>query len=343
MSIGDIIPSVSLNAKQVGQQNCFDAWREEVRPFYDVEPLSSTSDGKEKVNAWLLDQLIFSEVEFSHQSFSHRATHIENANYLSLQIYQRGSTRGVFANTPLEMAPGEVHLFDFSREFHSLAEASVVSGVVVSHEAIGYDPARHPAHMCFPSNTPVGRFLTKTFFALFEQLPSLQKDEGRAMAEGFCGLLNGLLTPRSSSEVDSRRLRAERRVEMHSYIDRHLGDMDLGVEHLVGVFGASRASIYRDFAEAGGVARFITNRRLDRIFHQLLSASPARGLVQEVARRWGFDDTGHFSRLFRQRFGTPPSVVLSISEGTRMHNAGIPPNDALGARKANLGLWLKGL
>jgi len=337
------IPSVRLDAQLVGKRHCYDAWREEIRPFYDVEPFSAAANGQEQVKAWLLDDLIFSEVAFSHQSFSHNARHASNANYLSLQVYRRGAMRGAIADTPLEVRPGEVHIFDFSREFHSVAEASAVAGAVVAHEAVGYDPGQHPAHMKFSSDSAVGRFLADTFFALMGQLPSLQKADANAVAEGFCGLIRGLLAAASRKGTPNRRFQAERRAEMRSYLDRHLADTALSAERLCKEFGASRASIYRDFAEAGGVARYITQRRLDRIFHQLLSTSPARGRVQEVAGRWGFDDPGHFSRLFRQRFGVPPSVVLGSGDNAvkpgRWHarSASYPDRDA------SLGRWLKAI
>lgn len=343
MTGGQLIPTVRLDAQLLGTRHCYDAWREEIRPIYDVDPFSEAPGGEEKVKAWLLGDLIFSEVAFSHQSFSHNAGHASNAHYLSLQVYRRGGMRGTFADMPFEVAPGEVHIFDFSRKFHSVAEASAVAGAVFSHEAVGYDPGRHPAHMRFSSSSAVGRFLADTFFALMGQLPSLQKADANAVAEGFCGMIRGLLTAASPEGTPNRRFQAERRAEMRSYLERHLADTELSAERLCREFGASRASIYRDFAEAGGVARYITQRRLDRIFHQLLSTSPARGRVQEVASRWGFDDPGHFSRLFRQRFGVPPSVVLGSGD-----NAAKPSRwQALSAndpdRDASLGRWLKAI
>lgn len=340
---GSQIPSVRLDAQLVGERHCYDAWREEVRPIYDVEPFSGAANGQEQVQAWLLDDLIFSEVGFSHQSFSHNARHASNANYLSLQVYRRGAMRGTIADTPLEVMPGEVHIFDFSREFHSVAEASAVAGAVVSHEAVGYDPGQHPAHMKFSSSSAIGRFLAETFFALMGQLPGLQKADAKAVSEGFCGLIRGLLTAASPEATPNRRFQAERRAEMRSYLERHLADAELSAERLCKEFGASRASIYRDFAEAGGVARYITQRRLDRIFHQLLSTSPARGRIQEVASRWGFDDPGHFSRLFRQRFGVPPSVVLgsgdTAAKPSRWQTLSANHLD----RDASLGRWLKAM
>jgi AraC-like DNA-binding protein len=58
--------------------------------------------------------------------------------------------------------------------------------------------------------------------------------------------------------------------------------------------------------------------------------------VQEIAARWGFDDPGYFSRLFRRRFGISPSAALG--------RAGRSLSRQLPVRNGqNLGGWLKAI
>lgn len=325
----------------VGQRHCFDAWREAVRPFYDVEPLSEAPDGQENVKAWLVDNLIFTDVAFSPQSFSHHASHAENAGYLSLQIYRDGDCRGVAADQTFRMRPGEIHLFDFSREFYSVAEQSTVAGLVIPHDVVGYDPGRHPAHIEFSSATTAGGFLIDSLMALLSRLPELRPDEASGLADGFCDLLRRHALPGSVDEPNMRRRRTERRADMRSYIERHLENPDLSVEQLCRAFRASVPTVYRDFADTGGVARYIAARRLDRAFRELLSASPLRGEVQAIASRCGFDDPGHFSRLFRQRFGVPPSTVLSLGQAKNTPVAGWLLAGATALGEPSMGDWLK--
>ncbi len=337
------IPSVQLDATLVGRRSCFDAWREAVRPFFDVEPLSETADGKESAKAWLVNDLIFTEVAFSPQSFRHYLKSSDDPAYLSLQIYTGGSCRGIVGDIPFELVPGEVQIFDFSREFCSLAEESSVVGAVVPHDAIGYDPERHPAHMRFPGTSSAGRFLMDTFFALKNQLPILKQNEAGIVAGGFRGLLRGLLIPELSETPETTSPSAERRLEMRSYLDNHLTDPNLGIEDLCSAFGVSKPSIYRDFADTGGVAQYITNRRLDRAFHQLLRSPPGRGAVQETASRWGFDDPGHFSKTFRRRFGVPPSVALNVGREESTHFTSRIPDGGQSIDFSSMGAWLTGV
>ena len=97
---------------------------------------------------------------------------------------------------------------------------------------------------------------------------------------------------------------------MKTFIDRNLSNPDLGIEALLNTFGASRATIYRDFGDDGGLQRFILTRRLQRAYRILSEATPSRGAVQDAADRSGFLTLAHFSRSFRDHFGERPSDVL---------------------------------
>lgn len=308
-------PHLHLDRDLVGARDCFDAWREVVRAVYDVNPLSDTSAGVESITAWLVNNLIFSNVAFSEQSFHHDHHLAENANYLSLQIYRSGSAKGMLEDSNWVMRPGEVHVFDFSREFHSVNEASSVAGVVIPHHAIGYDPARHPPHLAFSQNSPAGKFLSSAFFALMNLIPELPDSESEVLVEGFCGLLHGMVAPLSSAERKVPKQRARRRREIRFYLDRNLSDPDLDVDRVCQIFSMSRSSLYRDFAESGGVAQYLTARRLDRAFGQLRSGPSVTGYVKEVAERCGFTDSSRFSKVFRKRFGLSPRAVLDMSAG----------------------------
>ncbi len=347
MGGGSSIPSTEFDSTIVGARQCFDAWRETVRPFFDIEPLAGTESGKERARIWLVDKLSFTSVAYSPQSFDHRSVHAKNANHLSFQIYKRGRSRGVHADVPFEMAPGAVHIFDHSRESLSITDSDTgevaVAGAQIPYEAVGYDPGRHPARVSFPCTSPAGRFLRKAYIAVADELPTLRQDEAPGLAEGFCGMLRSFIVPQPLQDPRQKTLREERRAEMRSYLDRRLADPDIGTEDLCREFGVSRASVYRAFADVGGVARYITNRRLDRAYHQLLSRPPSRGAVKEVGSRWGFVEIGHFSRLFSHRFGMSPSVALSAGPTGTTPDAHEPPAGIGGPGLTIMADWLRGI
>ena len=195
MSDLGLIPFREMNSAILGQAHCFDGWREAVRPFFDVEPLEGAAIGNEWAKAWLIDSLVFTETGFSRQSHSHHLLHAKNSNYLFLQVYRSGGQRGIHADIPFKMMPGEIHIRDFSREYHSVAEDAAIISLIIPHSAVGYDPGRHPVHIKFARDSAAGGFLRGALFALGDQLPTLRQKEASIVADGFYGLVRGLLNP----------------------------------------------------------------------------------------------------------------------------------------------------
>jgi AraC-like DNA-binding protein len=107
-------------------------------------------------------------------------------------------------------------------------------------------------------------------------------------------------------------IREERRRAILSFIDRHLDDPDLSVARIARAFDMSTRSIHKLFeGEAHTVARAIWDRRLERCRDEMVDPSLAARSITEIAHLWGFSDSQHFSRAFKQRFGLPPRLYRS--------------------------------
>ena len=117
---------------------------------------------------------------------------------------------------------------------------------------------------------------------------------------------------RNASDLALARAHRTRKAAVRAYIEDHLNDPGLGVDQLCRAFAMSRRSVYRMFAGDGGVARYLTERRLARAYGELSAASPSRGLIYAVAERNGFVDQNHFSRLFRNKFHIAPSEAVGL-------------------------------
>jgi AraC-like DNA-binding protein len=102
-------------------------------------------------------------------------------------------------------------------------------------------------------------------------------------------------------------IREQRRRGILTFIDRHLADPGLGVARIAREFGMSSRSIHKLFeGEAHTVARAIWDRRLERCRDEMVDPSLATRSITEIAHLWGFSDSQHFSRAFKQRFGVTP-------------------------------------
>ena len=125
-------------------------------------------------------------------------------------------------------------------------------------------------------------------------------DPARVETE-LLGLLRGLVVGARAGDARSQ-LRAAQ-----AFIERNLTDRDLSAGRIAAAVGISERQVSRVFSPHGGVARWITDRRLDLAKHRL---STGGGTVGEVARECGFASSSYFARAFRQRFGQTPVEAL---------------------------------
>jgi transcriptional regulator GlxA family with amidase domain len=89
-------------------------------------------------------------------------------------------------------------------------------------------------------------------------------------------------------------------------IEERMDDPAFGVDELARAMSESRSNLYRRLAklDVPWAAELIRSLRLQRA-GQLLAARA--GTVGEIAYGTGFRSVSHFSRCFKQEFGTSPS------------------------------------
>ncbi|MGH6895507.1 MAG: helix-turn-helix domain-containing protein [Geminicoccaceae bacterium] len=327
-----LITGTGFDSAAVAPVDRFEAWRAYMAPAQDIRPVPG--GGRElsvESIGWALDDLLLGELAFSPVSY--RRPGGRAGGCVLLRLYREGHASGVFDDAPFRTAPGEIHLFDQARNSHGVtADWHRLQSIFIPYAAIGYEPGRHPAHLRVDPASVVGRVLRAAIETLFAELPRTRQAEAGPLAAGFAGLVKGLLLSVAPT-AGSREFEAARRLAMRRYLEDNLDGPELGVTSLCAAFGASRATVYRDFAEDGGVAHFVMRRRLKRAFRDLASGSPDRGRVRRVAERWGFACPYHFSRAFRRQFGLWPSAAF---EAARAPGGDAPPAriDAVRARDA---------
>ena len=91
------------------------------------------------------------------------------------------------------------------------------------------------------------------------------------------------------------------------YIAQHLDDPDLGAERIAQAMFISVRQLYKLWeAEPGPLGQWIVGRRLEAARQDLTSRRGRNQTIAAIARRWGFADSTHFSRRFRQAYGMSP-------------------------------------
>lgn len=90
-------------------------------------------------------------------------------------------------------------------------------------------------------------------------------------------------------------------------IETQLGNADLTVQAIARTEGVSARYLQQLFARSGQtVTGYIKARRLERARAELASPLHAQLSISEIGFRWGFNQSAHFSRAYRERFDEAP-------------------------------------
>ena len=260
-----------------------------------------------------IDMLVASTFFAKKHRFVRTQRHIASgfSEYVRLRLYRNGRSLAIYEEKPYEILPGAVHMIDYSRPVYEAVGDVDQIGLYIPHSAIGYDPSVHSQYLRFGLDTPAGLILADTIQTLVSAAPHLLENQAPSLASGIAGLVRGLIHGANTDQAQ-RAIQVARGRAFRTHIEQNLRDPDLGIASLSKVFGAARATIYRDFADDGGINRFITNRRLERAYLMLTDLPMERGAIKAACSHWGFSSATGFSRAFRERFGCTPSEVVGL-------------------------------
>lgn len=326
------IPFEELHPDRMTAEERFGAYFDATSQLCDITIAESTNSHSQVfARSWLLDNLVLLDACVPAHTTSRRRKHIHRSqcDMVVLMCGPGRPTRLLIDQSPVMLDQDAFHLTDYSREQVEYCNDEEYSCVYLPYDVIGYDPSRHPAHLRVDFHSPSGRVLESAFRSLHEQLPEVTEMEAADLAAGFAGLVSGLLLGSASGQEQSADyIRTSRARAMRCYLDKHLGNPDLGAAELAQAFNVSRATVYRCFDEEGGLRRYVYSKRLERAYLDLAGGRPGRGRITRVAETWGFSSLGHFTRRFFSRYQCLPSDVLrrSRKDAAYFHAPGGAPS-----------------
>jgi AraC-like DNA-binding protein len=153
---------------------------------------------------------------------------------------------------------------------------------------------------------PATRLLTGYLGLLSQTLGELRPGEVSAARNATLELLVGAVCP---SEASSSPVAVGLRSAMDAWIERHInpqsGCQTVTPAAIASGHGVSVRSVHRVFAATGQtVGGVIRLRRLARARAELSARDDP---ISVIARRWGFSDSSHFCKVFRDHYGSTPS------------------------------------
>ncbi|BAI74501.1 transcriptional regulator (plasmid) [Azospirillum sp. B510] len=311
-ALGQTLNSLKFDSAALAPEQAFFRWREELSVVFDttVDNYDFERRFRGSLETFHLGGLLLTKTVSGRQRFTrtHRTIARSGIDHFLIQAHAKGGFRGAADEREFEIGAGDICIFDLSRPCATLStEFSNVTFCLPRSalEPLVEDPeALHG--LVLPAQSAAGILLTDHLLSLFRAAGRLRADEAMAVGGRSMAFVAGCLQDAASRSGERRKVRAALSIQVRRFIEQQLHDPELGPEIIVAALGVSRATLFRMYEAAGGVASYIRKRRLVRSLADLRAPLEAERIA-DIALKWGFRSEGSYSRAFRAVYGLSPS------------------------------------
>jgi AraC-like DNA-binding protein len=216
------------------------------------------------------------------------------------------------------LGPGQLAIYDTGRPYAIRFEGSWASAVMaLPRDAIGITghALDRSLHRVYPAGGPGGVLSHFVVSAVAQALPSVEAAAVKLGEAGSTLLAGALLDDADLIGVGTGAGTAAAdglRAHIIGYIRAHLDDPRLSRSGIAAAYHMSTRTLDRLFAaEPSSISSLIRRERLEVVRRDLADPLLRDRPVAALAARWCFFDAASFSRVFRQRYGYPPSHARS--------------------------------
>lgn len=325
------IPRACFHTSDVAPGDRFECWQDNISPVVKVtrDTASAATRFSAEVDCFNLHDLLFADGIFGSQEMrlGSKFQGGEGADALLLRFYLEGGGEHYSGGDNTTIRPGDISLVDLIEPVIMDIEACQVLSLIIPRPMVcGYiRPDRLACDKVVGADTAIGRILGNYLRTLWRQLPTASMTNADTINQMLLGCIAGIFGNGDMDEEKVSPALEHADLEyMRAYIDRHLPEPYLGVDHLCQYFGYSRAALYRLFQPLGGVAHHIRQARLEQCRQELEHMQGSAVRIGDVSARWGFSNYGQFCRMFRSAFDmTPREAVARGAAAPALQ--GLPP------------------
>ena len=126
-------------------------------------------------------------------------------------------------------------------------------------------------------------------------------EDGNAFEDALIALIKPTINYKNIEISSHLKIKAER------FIFEHLNQQSLNAQMIANHLGISLRHLHRLFEhQQQSVHKFIQMHRIEKIQYELKDGKNKSLSITEIALKWGFGDSAHFSKLFRKMIGLSP-------------------------------------
>jgi AraC-like DNA-binding protein len=302
-----------LKPEDCAQADLFARWRDALGEVFEVRATpSEIAAFRGEIDVHASARYVLSASRHSPLSLIRRSADAGQERFaISLQI--NGSATGFAGDGPMRAEPGDVMFVDLSQALamREAAPEGFVDGVTLwtaRDRVLPLVSDENALHgLVLKGDQPAGAVIGATLRAFAKAAPKMRLADFDAVAEGLVALAAKSTAPALAQDGDvAAAPPLATFVTIRRYIDRNLASPDLSADSIAAAFDLSRASLYRLFEPAGGIARYIRKARLSRAFQEIAATELSNRRIGHIAQAVGFKNVSAFSRLFHEAYGVTP-------------------------------------
>ncbi len=239
---------------------------------------------------------------------------LTRVNHFLVQFYRNGSFSVTIEGEKVAVPSRALAFFDLTRPCTIEAERVDNLALAVSPDLllplVANPDSIHGLVLAADNEANVA--LTMHLDDLWHRLPEMSQQQAQEEAQAVAAMLAAAIGAQANTRSMARAyLRKSQFGAICRWIDENLGDPSLAPADITRKFYITRPTLYRMFEQRGGIMKYILERRLEKVFHDLVDRSRPAEKIGTVMRRWGLRDHTSAGRAFRSYFGVMPKQVRS--------------------------------
>jgi AraC-like DNA-binding protein len=317
MSTNSQVRIFELGVSNANQR--FEAWRELYSAMFDVAGQADQAfDGKHQL--WSTGRFVLSNSSCTGISFARSPDPVRDKvlDHFGIRLMVAGTVEGAVGTRKILASEGDLLFLDLQQSvsFETAPEGGLTSELtlwVPRSRLQSLIAEEHLLHgLVLKGGTPGGAVLGAALRSFTMHADHMTAAEMDAIGDGLVELAAKIVaSPLRGIEQSQVAAPLASFVTIRRFIDRNLLSRELGVGMIAKTFGLSRASLYRLFEPAGGIACYIRKQRLDRALQEITATGLTNRRIGPIAYRYGFKSAAVFSRTFREAYGIKPTQARS--------------------------------
>jgi AraC family transcriptional activator of tynA and feaB len=274
-----------------------------------------------RLRRWWIDDLALVDCECGPCSGARNRRQLADTEgeFVGLLILRTGAETTSQGGIEATVAPGDAVAWDSTKPSRFTIRAPLAKRMLLMPRA-ALDEVGGRRWMTgglkLDGANPATRLLTTYLDTLSQVRPGLSPEAVSGARTAALELFAGAL--RSGPDASSAETaRPALRAAIDRFIDQHLLYGTVTPAAIASAHGVSVRTVNRVFSATGQTVHEVV--RLRRLAHAREELAGTDQPVSDIAYRWGFSDTSHFSRTFKAHYGSSPTHYrhAARSEGRR--------------------------